>query len=542
VGVEITPGNPGHLKSFHVTILEMATCKAIVQEGPRKGESCMFPPSDNGYCGRHERNREYDEGITEGKVWCRYFFRGCSTELTTQEVDAKEVSCKPCREKLTKKKHPCEHEGCPFKVLEAGFCKKHERDKYKKEEQEKGIRYCDIARGCFTICTGDKKSCQECLDKTRIVDTKRYQKRKELAQVLQTTTHTSQRVCTKCGKDFEMFKTRYGKESLLCTACNANQAKQDDKRRDRLRNYNHENNQNIQGYFKAYVSSATKRGYEMNIDFETFSELVVAPCYYCGHHIHQETNGIDRVDNSKGYSKENCVTACWKCNKIKYIYNLEFLVDKCKILTKQLEVNDSFYKKWKMYYYRTSYRNYGAYKQEAEGRGLPFEITPEQWTWLTRSPCYLCSYKSPKGIGIDRVDNTIRAYTFENCRPCCGSCNLMKGEFNLNEFIDHCKKIVEVCPRDTVVPFHDPLKEVIAKGGLMKAEVRKHWKALGLYYAIVSDTAEAFLDSYSDVYTKEEFEKLCGTIKTGSKENAITSLQKLIQNLKKRKQRASGKS
>jgi hypothetical protein len=114
----------------------------------------------------------------------------------------------------------------------------------------------------------------------------------------------------------------------------------------------------------------------------------------------------------------------------------------------------------------------------------------------------------------------------------------MKGEFNLSEFIEHCRKIVEVCPKDTVVPFHDPLKEVIAKGGLMKAEERKHWKALGLYYAIVSDTAEAFLETYSDVYTKEEFEKLCGTIKTGTKENAISSLQKLIQNLKKRMQRS----
>ena len=519
----------------------MATCKAIIQEGPRKGESCMFPPSNKGYCGRHERNREYDEGIAEGKVWCRYFFRGCSTELTTQEVDAKEVSCKPCREKLTKKKHPCEHEGCQFKVLEPGFCKKHERDKYKKEEKEKGIRYCDIARGCFTICTGDKKSCEECLDKTRIVETKLYKNRKELTQVLQTTTHTSQRVCTKCGKDFEMFKTRYGKESIKCTSCNTNQAKQDDKRKDRVRNFKEEKRKNIQGYFTDYVRAASKRGYELNIDFETFSALVVAPCYYCGHHTDEEANGIDRVDNLQGYSKGNCVTACWKCNRIKYVYHKEFFLEKCRMFIKDRKLDTAFVHKWNSYY-RTHSRSYNVIKKEAENRGLPFELTSDQWTWLTDAACYLCGYKSEERIGIDRVDNTIRAYTLGNCRPCCGSCNMMKGEFNLSEFIEHCKKIVEVCPRDILVPFHDPLKEVIAKGGLMKAEERKHWKALGLYYAIVSDTAETFLETYSDVYTKDEFEKLCGTIKTGTKENAITSLQKLIQNLKKRKQRASGKS
>jgi len=36
-------------------------CKAIVQEGPRKGEGCKFAPLDNGYCGRHERNKIYDD-------------------------------------------------------------------------------------------------------------------------------------------------------------------------------------------------------------------------------------------------------------------------------------------------------------------------------------------------------------------------------------------------------------------------------------------------------------------------------------------------
>ena len=496
----------------------------------------MFPPSENGYCGRHERNRQYDEGIIEGKHWCRYFFRGCSTELTTEEINAKEVSCRACKEKLTKKKHTCGHEGCTFKVLEPGFCKKHERDIYRKEEQEKGIRYCDIARGCFTVCTEDKKSCEECLDKTRIVENARYKKRKEMTLILQTTT-SSKRVCAQCGKDFEMFKTRYDKESLTCSACNKTQAIQDEKRKERVRNYKEENKQNIQRYFKEYIKSASKRGYEMNIDYETFAGLVIKPCYYCGHHNEDEVNGIDRVDNSKGYSKDNCVTACWKCNRIKYIYHLEFVVDKCKIFTKITEPNNAFYKKWNIYYTRTSYKNYGSYKQEAEKRGLTFELTNEQWTWLTRSPCYLCEYKSARGIGIDRVDNTIRAYTFENCRPCCGSCNSMKGEFSLSELVEHSKKIVEVCPTN-IIPFEDPLKDVIAKGGLLQPEERKHWKALGLYYAIVSDSAEPFLDSFSEVYTKEEFEKLCGTVKTSAKETAITSLQRLIQNLKKRKQRA----
>ena len=117
----------------------------------------------------------------------------------------------------------------------------------------------------------------------------------------------------------------------------------------------------------------------------------------------------------------------------------------------------------------------------------------------------------------------------------------MKGEFTLQEFLDQCNKIVEVCSTKEfpVIPIpEDPLKKVIDKGGLMPAEERKHWKALGLYYAILSDNANPFLESYSEVYTSEEFIELCKIIKEGTKETGVKSLQTLLQTLKKRKQRA----
>jgi hypothetical protein len=520
----------------------MATCKAVVQEGPRKGESCKFPPSENAYCGRHQRNRQYDEGIKEGKHWCRYFFRGCDAELTTEEQEAKEVSCAACRAKLTKKKHACEHTGCTFKVNEPGFCKKHERDKYRKEEQEKGIRYCDIARGCFTVCKDDMRSCNECLAKTRIVETKRYTARKEMTMALQATEHTTKRLCTQCGKDFQMFSTRYGKESLICSDCSSSQKKQDDKRKDRVRNYKSEKYKNIKAYYKEYITSATKKGRDITIHYNTFKELVTSPCHYCNHAPESETNGIDRVDNSKGYIKENCVSSCWKCNRIKHAYHQEFFIEKCRIMTKQKEGSAEFFKAWQMYYYRSTYRVYSVYKKGAENRMLDFNITDIQFKILVKSPCYLCGYQSAKGIGIDRVDNTIRKYSLDNCRPCCGSCNDMKGEFSLQEFLEHCTKVVDFWA-DKESPSlpapEDPLKEVISKGGLMPAEERKHWKALGLYYAILSDTAESFLESYSNVYERDEFISLCETIKGGTKEIAVKLLQTLLQTLKKRKQRSA---
>ena len=503
----------------------MATCKAVVQEGARKGESCKFPPSENGYCGRHERNRIYDEGLVEGKHWCRFFFRGCDTELNSEEILKKQKSCSDCREKLTTKKHSCEHGTCPFKVAEPGFCKKHERDKYRKEEQEKGIKYCDIARGCFTICSDGKKKCDYCLDKTRIVESKRYTDRKKLSENLQTMSHTTKRVCTQCGKDFEAFKTRYGKESVKCSTCNTSQAKQDAKRKDRLRNYKEEKSRNIEQYYKDYIKGAAKRGYEMNLDFITFSKMVLAECHYCGDKTEGETNGIDRVDNSNGYLIDNCVTACWKCNKMKHIYNKDFFLEKCSLISKREIASKNFFKIWKQYYDRSSFKNFGAYLKDATKRSLQVEISEEQWTQITRSHCYLCGYQSAKGIGIDRIDNTIRSYTFANSRACCSSCNIMKGEIELDPFISHCASIIK-----KIMPPQEPTYKIETP-----KEERKHWKALGLYYAILSDSAENFLHSYSAIYTADEFKELCTLIKESTKEQSIKTLKILLQTLKKRK-------
>ena len=498
----------------------MATCKAIVQLGPRKGSRCQFPPSENGYCGRHERNREYDEGIAAGKKWCRFFFRGCNNV-------AEASSCKSCIEKLTKKKHSCNHEGCTNKVLEPGFCKKHVRDKYYIEEKEKGIHYCDIARGCFALCVEGYASCQACLDKNRVVDSVRYTKRKEIIKAIQLTKANS--LCAYCGKDFEPFKTRYGKDSVSCKLCSENQAKQDEKRKGRIRNYRNEAFKNLKGYYKDYIVGATKRQKVITIDFDTFSTLVQSPCYYCGHSNPDETNGIDRMDNSAGYTNENCVSCCWTCNRMKHISSTEFFIEKCAIMVKQKEATKSFFKKWSEYYSKDYCRYYITYKKEAEERGLPFEITEMQWNTLSKMKCYLCNYKCEKGLSIDRIDNTIRKYSIDNCRTCCGSCNIMKGEMSLTELMEQCKRILAIH-----VPEDAP---DIADSTASDIESRKHWKAVGLYSAILCNDAKPFLEAFSSVYTKAEFDTLCEEIKETEKLHAIQRLQKLIRALKQRRVR-----
>lgn len=51
-------------------------------------------------------------------------------------------------------------------------------------------------------------------------------------------------------------------------------------------------------------------------------------------------NGIDRIDSNKGYSIDNCVTACWTCNEMKNNSRIDdFLLQVNKISNFQKEKN-----------------------------------------------------------------------------------------------------------------------------------------------------------------------------------------------------------
>ena len=188
----------------------------------------------------------------------------------------------------------------------------------------------------------------------------------------------------------------------------------------------------------------------------------------------------------------------------------------------------AFFSTWKQYYTILRKKQFGTYIKDAASRNLPVEITQEQWERISRSPCYLCGYQSAKGIGLDRMDNTVRAYTFTNSRACCGPCNSMKGEFSLEELIDQCNIIVT-----KMIPEENEEPEVAA------AEERKHWKALGLYYAIISDSADSFLETYLEFYTIEDFKDICKLVKESTKEAGIKTLRTLLQTLRKKKYRSS---
>jgi hypothetical protein len=78
--------------------------------------------------------------------------------------------------------------------------------------------------------------------------------------------------------------------------------------------------------FRNYKTNAKNRNISFELTKEEFIDLVHKPCNYDGHidqkgtEYREETfalNGIDRVDNTKGYTLDNCVPCCSKCNLAK---------------------------------------------------------------------------------------------------------------------------------------------------------------------------------------------------------------------------------
>lgn len=81
--------------------------------------------------------------------------------------------------------------------------------------------------------------------------------------------------------------------------------------------------------FSLYKTKARKRNISFDLSRNEFEDYIFRTCFYCGEEPsnylrgHEsgirkiEYTGIDRVDPSKGYEKNNCVPCCFICNRAK---------------------------------------------------------------------------------------------------------------------------------------------------------------------------------------------------------------------------------
>lgn len=101
--------------------------------------------------------------------------------------------------------------------------------------------------------------------------------------------------------------------------------------------------------YNYYKRNAQKKPIDWALSKDAFSQLVFKKCHYCNAEpLHktfiqygasvirrvskERVNGIDRLDNDKGYVIDNCVPCCMTCNRMKLALSVdEFLIHIKKI-------------------------------------------------------------------------------------------------------------------------------------------------------------------------------------------------------------------
>jgi hypothetical protein len=99
----------------------------------------------------------------------------------------------------------------------------------------------------------------------------------------------------------------------------------------------------------AYKIGAKKRGLPWELSNDECFVLFKQPCFYCGVCEYSlkkgigktsgdyTYNGIDRLDSSKGYSQENVVSCCWKCNNMKGSLSMLEFIKQVTSINKHIE-------------------------------------------------------------------------------------------------------------------------------------------------------------------------------------------------------------
>lgn len=92
--------------------------------------------------------------------------------------------------------------------------------------------------------------------------------------------------------------------------------------------------------FWTYKRSAKRRNLDFTLERDEFVILCESNCFYCGEKPSSEfglasyngkfvSNGVDRMDNSRGYTTDNTVPCCAICNFAKHKLGMIDFINHC---------------------------------------------------------------------------------------------------------------------------------------------------------------------------------------------------------------------
>ena len=169
---------------------------------------------------------------------------------------------------------------------------------------------------------------------------------------------------------------------------------------------------------------------------EVCSNLMNSACFYCNLSDDSRVQGIDRMNNNKGYELSNCVGCCKNCNFMKKSLDAKTYIERCVHIASHKGHGDTFFENaW----HSSNRSSYNCYVTRALAKDLAFELNEKIFMEICSKPCHYCCRASTKvnKNGVDRIDNT-QGYNVQNCTSCCSECNAMKTSMLYDDFINTC--------------------------------------------------------------------------------------------------------
>jgi hypothetical protein len=295
-------------------------CKAILSQGEKKGQRCWRPALENKYCGKHINIAKLEEEKAAGKIKCSNHrclttveptVKYCDFHLEAKNAnDSLKTFCKALIEQTERKGQQCKKE-----AKKDGYCGKHARQIV---VEKANTALCEAGkRGCFKEVKAGCKKCKDCLNKQAKKDNEKYYE-----------TISDPETCRMCyTKPYVPARGINGQALMTCLSCHDKEIAVEAKRPERSRNYQAEKKANLETAFDAFKYRAMKRGLTVSITFEQFVNIVNKPCVYCGYYAEESAIGVDRIDSTRSYVIENCVSCCGVCNIMKLDHPLQYFTE-----------------------------------------------------------------------------------------------------------------------------------------------------------------------------------------------------------------------
>jgi hypothetical protein len=457
-------------------------------------EGCRFKKGElNAYCGKHQANYFLEITQEAGKKVCSNYTRGCREQLALTYTRS---SCEPCLKKCREKDNAARAK----KVLQV--------------TQVEGKKACNtclqvVSLDCFQGIHGETATCNVCRDTNKRADANRDNNHVQ-ALARKNAAKPERKEVKQAWKDenYDKVATYWidARKRAIETDLegylkkNAERAKKwRDANPEKVKEMNQQKINRIESQYGVYQTSAKTKRLEFTLSKEQFIECVQLQCYYCGIIQEKGFNGVDRLDSSKHYTIENCVSCCEMCNMLKgsispsvFVHRVEHILTNLRMVEGTLYPTEFSDMKSGAYY---------IYKKRAMERGYCFEFSEEQFSEKRQSPCYLCGKEqSDTHInGIDRMDNS-KGYTDENTNSCCGDCNYLKRDYAFDNLMTKCHLIYEFQKVHPMTEHNMKGIKNIVMGNKLNIEEKNNNR-------IVRNKSkqEALVDKYTNESTRKEW-------------------------------------